>query len=40
MKKVVVTTKSRLSQYVAPGGGYAVSFVEAEKAAVKGLKKL
>jgi hypothetical protein len=40
IRKVVVTTKSRLSQYVAPGGGYAVSFVEADKAAVKGLKKL
>jgi hypothetical protein len=40
IKKVVVTTKSKLSQYVAPGGGYAVSFVETDKAAVKGIKKL
>lgn len=38
--KVVATSQSILSQWVAPGGGYAVSFVEADKTAMKGLKKL
>ena len=40
ISKVVVTPKSILSQYSAPGGGYAISFVEADKTATKGLKKL
>ena len=40
ISKVVATSQSVLSQFVAPGGGYAVSFVEADKAATKGLKKL
>ncbi|WP_210463322.1 glycoside hydrolase family 97 protein [Rufibacter roseolus] len=29
IRKVNVTSKSKLSQFVAPGGGYAISFVEA-----------
>ena len=40
IRKVLVTHKSKLSQFVAPGGGYAISIVEGDKAAVKGLKKL
>lgn len=40
IRKVVVTAKSKLSQFCAPGGGYAISFVEAGKDDVKGLKKL
>ncbi len=41
IRKVVVTSKSKLTQLSAPGGGYAISIVEAtDKAAVKGLKKL
>ena len=40
IRKVVVTTKSKLAQFVASGGGYAVSFIEADKSAVKGLKRL
>jgi len=40
IRKVAVTSKSKLSQFVAPGGGYAISFVEGDKSAVKGLKKL
>jgi hypothetical protein len=40
IRKVVVTSKSRLTQLCAPGGGYAISIVEASPAEVKGLKKL
>ncbi|HTM92098.1 MAG TPA: glycoside hydrolase family 97 C-terminal domain-containing protein, partial [Flavisolibacter sp.] len=40
IKKVVVTNKSKLSQLVAAGGGYAISFVEADKQQTKGMKKL
>jgi hypothetical protein len=40
IKKVLVTNKSKLSQFVAVGGGYAISIVEAGKTDVKGLKKL
>ncbi|ALJ00947.1 glycoside hydrolase family 97 protein [Rufibacter tibetensis] len=40
IRKVVVTNKSKLSQMVAPGGGYAISFVEAEKNQTKGLQRL
>jgi predicted peptidase len=36
-----VTNKSKLSQYVAPGGGYAIGIMEAkDKDATKGLKTL
>jgi hypothetical protein len=40
IRKAVVNNKSKLSQLSAPGGGYAISFVEADKAQTKGLKKL
>ncbi|PXV59322.1 alpha-glucosidase [Dysgonomonas alginatilytica] len=40
IRKVVVTNKSKLSQHLAPGGGLAISVIEADKAAIKGLKKL
>jgi len=40
IRKVVVTSKSKLAQFCAPGGGYAISFVEADKTQTKGLKKL
>jgi glucan 1,4-alpha-glucosidase len=40
IRKVVVTNKSALSQFVAAGGGYAISFLEAGKDQTKGLKKL
>ena len=41
INKYVVTSKSKLSQYCAPGGGYAVSITEAvDKSELKGLKKL
>lgn len=38
--KGIVTSKTKLSQFVAPGGGYAISIIEATKAETKGLKKL
>ena len=40
IRKVIVTHKSKLAQFSAPGGGYAISFVEANKAETKGLKRL
>jgi len=41
ISKYVVTNKSKLSQYCAPGGGYAVSITEVtDKDELKGLKKL
>lgn len=41
IEKFVVTTKSKLSQYCAPGGGYAISLFEVDdKKATKGLKNL
>ncbi|MCW4467593.1 glycoside hydrolase family 97 protein [Flavobacterium sp. MFBS3-15] len=40
IRKVIVTGKSKLSQFVAPGGGYAISIIEATKDNSKGLKKL
>ncbi|MCL6259589.1 glycoside hydrolase family 97 protein [Aquiflexum sp. TKW24L] len=40
IRKVVVTSKSKLSQLSAPGGGYAISIKEASKEELKGLKKL
>jgi glucan 1,4-alpha-glucosidase len=40
IRKVVVSHKSKLKQFVAPGGGYAISFEEADKSETKGLKKL
>jgi len=38
--KVVVNNKSKLSQFVAEGGGYAISIYPATKEQIKGLKKL
>ncbi|WP_234408887.1 glycoside hydrolase family 97 protein [Marinilabilia salmonicolor] len=41
IKKYVVTSKSKLSQKCAPGGGYAISLIEVQdKSETKGLKKL
>jgi hypothetical protein len=40
IRKVVVTNKSKLQQGSAPGGGYAISIVEADKNQTKGVKKL
>jgi len=40
IRKVVVNNKSKLTQFVAPGGGYAISFVEADKTQTKGLPRL
>jgi glucan 1,4-alpha-glucosidase len=41
IRKGVVTSKSKLSQFCAPGGGYAISVIEATDAsAMKGLKAL
>ena len=40
IRKVAVTSKSRLVQRSAAGGGFAISIFEADKAALKGLKKL
>ena len=40
IQKVVVTTKSNLSQWVAAGGGYAISIFSLEGKAPKGMKTL
>ncbi len=40
IRTVVVTSKSDLKQWSAPGGGYAISIVLAEKKETRGLKKL
>ena len=40
IRKVLVSNKSKLSQYSAPGGGYAISIIDGNKDSVKGLKKL
>jgi hypothetical protein len=40
IRKVLVTNKSKLSQTSAPGGGYAISIIEANNNDIKGLKKL
>jgi len=40
IKKYQVTSKSKLSQLCAPGGGYAISIFPAEAGDLKGLKKL
>lgn len=39
IKKMVVTNKSKLQQFVAAGGGYAISFEEATPEMIKALKK-
>ncbi len=40
IRKVVVSSKSKLRQQLAPAGGYAISIIEAGKNETKGLKKL
>ena len=40
IRKVLVTNKSKLKQLSAPGGGFAISIIETDKAGAKGLKKL
>lgn len=40
IRKVILDNKSKLSQLSAPGGGYAISIIEADKADTKGLKRL
>ncbi|MBK3519327.1 glycoside hydrolase family 97 protein [Carboxylicivirga sp. N1Y132] len=41
IKKYVVTSRSKLSQMCAPGGGYAISIVEViEKSDIRGIKRL
>jgi len=40
IKKYRVNSKSKLSQKSVPGGGYAISIMEADKAEMKDLKKL
>ncbi|MUP43739.1 glycoside hydrolase family 97 protein [Christiangramia aestuarii] len=40
IKKYRVNSKSELSQKSMPGGGYAISIMEADKTELKGLKKL
>ena len=41
IKKVVVTSKSKTTLKAAPGGGFAISIIEAKDAKeLKGLKKL
>ncbi|MEL7002329.1 MAG: glycoside hydrolase family 97 protein [Bacteroidota bacterium] len=41
VKKYVVTNKSKLSQYCAPGGGYAISIFEVkDKSETKGIRRL
>jgi uncharacterized protein (UPF0297 family) len=40
IRKVVVDNISKLSQFSAPGGGYAISVKEAKKEETKGLKRL
>jgi hypothetical protein len=40
IRKGIVNSKSRLSQFCAPGGGYAISLMEANKTQTKELKNL
>lgn len=40
IRKVAVTSKSKLSQFCAPGGGYAISFEEATREQVRGMSRL
>ncbi len=40
IRKVAVTSKSKLAQLSAPGGGFAISITEATKDQAKGIKKL
>jgi glucan 1,4-alpha-glucosidase len=40
VRKGIVTSKSKLAQWSASGGGYAISIIEVEKSQTKGLKNL
>ncbi len=40
IRKVIVTSKSVLKQFVAPGGGFAISIKEGDASELKSLKKL
>ena len=40
IRKAIVTNKSKLTQLSAPGGGYAISVIEADKSQTKGVKRL
>lgn len=40
IQKVIVSSKSALKQYIAPGGGVAISIKEATNSEMKGLKKI
>lgn len=40
IRKVLVNSKSKLTQFAAPGGGYAISIIDADKSQTKGLKNL
>lgn len=40
IRKVVVNKRSKLNQMSAPGGGYAISIIEADRSETRGLKKL
>ncbi len=40
IRKVILTSKSKLAQFVAAGGGFAISIIESTKENSKGLKKL
>jgi hypothetical protein len=40
IRKVIINSKSRLSQFVAPGGGYAISIKPVAGQNVKGVKRL
>lgn len=40
IRKGIVDSKSKLSQFSAPGGGYAISIYEAKKEDLKGLRRL
>ncbi|HSF44813.1 MAG TPA: glycoside hydrolase family 97 protein [Chitinophagaceae bacterium] len=39
IRQILVTSKSSLNQYCAPGGGYAISLKEADAAQIKSLKR-
>jgi hypothetical protein len=39
IKKMVVTNKTQMKQFVAAGGGYAISLEEATPEMIKALKK-
>ncbi len=40
IKKYVVTNKSKVELYCAPGGGYAISLIKSDNNSLKGIKKM